>query len=86
MASVHAAFHVQLIRWTLLIVPTMRLFIAAAGLIGLATAVPRAQTPYRRQTASSYGTPSVTVKNGTIAGVHKSNYGQDYFLGKIHSV
>ncbi|KAI5362182.1 putative carboxylesterase, type B, carboxylesterase type B, active, alpha/Beta hydrolase [Septoria linicola] len=31
--------------------------------------------------SSSYGAPTVTVKNGTIAGVHKSNYNQDYFLG-----
>lgn len=25
--------------------------------------------------------PKVTIKNGTIEGVHKSNYKQDYFLG-----
>ncbi|KAF2215430.1 hypothetical protein CERZMDRAFT_65721 [Cercospora zeae-maydis SCOH1-5] len=57
----------------------MKSYVAAVGLIGLASAVPHAQTAYRRE--DSYGAPTVTVKNGTIAGVHKSNYKQDYFLG-----
>ena len=81
MANMHATFHVRLVRWTLLIMAAMKSIVAAAGLISLASAVPHAQVPYRRQTATSYGTPSVTVKNGTLSGVHKSNYGQDYFLG-----
>ncbi|PPJ55529.1 hypothetical protein CBER1_05378 [Cercospora berteroae] len=57
----------------------MKCFIAAAGLVCLTSAAPRVQTPHQRP--GSYGIPSVTVKNGTIAGVHKSNYKQDYFLG-----
>lgn len=59
----------------------MKSFIAAVGLVGLASAAPRVQT---HQRPHSYGGPTVTVKNGTIAGVHKSNYKQDYFLGMPH--
>ncbi|KXT06800.1 hypothetical protein AC578_7089 [Pseudocercospora eumusae] len=57
----------------------MKSLLAATGLLGIASAVPRTQTSYRRQ--ASYGTPTVTVKNGTIAGVHSSTYNEDYFLG-----
>lgn len=32
-------------------------------------------------TGASSGTPTVTVKNGTIAGSHSSTYNQDFFLG-----
>lgn len=31
--------------------------------------------------ASSSATPTVTIKNGTIVGVHDTVYNQDYFLG-----
>jgi hypothetical protein len=55
----------------------MKAFVAAVALIGLASA----HIPSRRHTH----TPIVTVKNGTIAGIHKPNYGQDYFLGQLSS-
>lgn len=52
----------------------MKSFLVGAGLLGLASAI-----PHRRQ--GSTGTPSVTVKNGTIEGLHSDTYNEDYFLG-----
>ena len=59
---------------------SMRYHSTAIGLLDLATAALGARVPYNRR-QSSYGTPTVTVKNGTIAGVHSSTYNEDYFLG-----
>jgi carboxylesterase type B len=55
----------------------MKTSLAVAGLLGLAHAL----VPNRRQEPSSYGAPTVTVKNGTIEGVRASTYNTDYFLG-----
>ena len=46
-----------------------------ASLLAVVSAAPG----YRRQ--DSYGAPTVSVKNGTISGVHSSTYNEDYFLG-----
>lgn len=52
----------------------MKSFITGAGLLGLATAVPN-------QSRVHGGSPTVSVKNGTISGLHSTTYNEDYFLG-----
>lgn len=63
----------------------MASLVCAALVAGLAAAAPRPQTKY---TPAQYGPPSygsnaptVTVKNGTVAGLHSTTYNQDFFLG-----
>jgi len=62
------------------------LLLAATALFGsLAAAVPAHPhgygSPGTYSGAASAGSPTVTVKNGTVAGVHSSTYNQDFFLG-----
>lgn len=52
----------------------MKSIIAGASLLGLATAFPHQSHGYD-------GSPTVSVKNGTIAGLHSTTYNEDYFLG-----
>lgn len=57
----------------------------AAAFVGLGLAVPHSSITARQLATRSNASPSVTVKNGTIAGVHQPNYNQDFFLGKSSS-
>lgn len=57
----------------------------AAAFVGLGLAVPHASIAARQLATRSNASPSVTVKNGTIAGIHQPNYNQDFFLGKSSS-
>lgn len=52
----------------------MKSIFLGAGLLGLVCAIPHSGHGYS-------GTPKVTVKNGTIEGVHSNAYNEDYFLG-----
>ncbi|KAF2162880.1 hypothetical protein M409DRAFT_68850 [Zasmidium cellare ATCC 36951] len=52
----------------------MKSFIAGAGLLGLVATAPNPAPGYG-------GSPKVTVKNGTIEGLHSATYNEDYFLG-----
>lgn len=51
---------------------SLKSLLLSAGFLGLVSA---ARLPTRTNT------PTVTIKNGTISGLHNSNYNQDYFLG-----
>lgn len=53
----------------------MKAFVAAALLSSSAYAAPRSASP------PGYGTPTVSLKNGTVSGVHSSTYNQDFYLG-----
>lgn len=57
----------------------------AAAFVGLGLAIPHSSITARQLAARSNASPSVTVKNGTIAGIHQPNYNQDFFLGKSSS-
>lgn len=57
----------------------------AAAFVGLGLAVPHSSIAARQLATRSNASPSVTVKNGTIAGIHQPNYNQDFFLGKSSS-
>lgn len=57
----------------------------AAAFVGLGLAVPHASIAARQLATRSNASPSVTVKNGTIAGIHQPDYNQDFFLGKSSS-
>jgi hypothetical protein len=69
----------------------MRAFITATALFGFATAAPGwpqhgwGHPPgHGNGFPPGYGgsnAPTVTVKNGTISGVHSSTYNEDFFLG-----
>ena len=52
----------------------MKSIIAGAGLLSLVAAAPSQAPGYG-------GSPKVTVKNGTIEGLHSTTYNEDYFLG-----
>lgn len=65
----------------------MRNTLLATALLGGAVNAAPKQVP-RYNAPSHYispsygsGTPTVTIKNGTISGVHQATYNQDYFLG-----
>ena len=53
----------------------MRLLLLSVLSVSLANGFPAALD------SRSSGGPTVTVKNGTIAGLHSSTYNQDMFLG-----
>lgn len=57
----------------------------AAAFVGLGLAVPHASIAARQLATRSNASPSVTVKNGTIAGIHQPIYNQDFFLGRSSS-
>ncbi|KAK5132640.1 hypothetical protein LTR08_008762 [Meristemomyces frigidus] len=57
---------------------------ALALLAGVANAAPKySPLPSRNSPPSGYGsgTPTATLKNGTVVGTHTDTYNQDYFLG-----
>lgn len=54
---------------------------SGTGLSVTATATATATSSATGSGASSSATPTVTIKNGTIVGVHDTVYNQDYFLG-----
>ena len=56
----------------------MRSLLVASGLAAWSSLVLGASIPYSRR---PYGAPTVTIKNGTIQGVHSSTYNEDFFLG-----
>ncbi|EMF13824.1 cholinesterase [Sphaerulina musiva SO2202] len=53
----------------------------AAAFVGLGLAIPHSSITARQLATRSDASPSVTVKNGTIAGIHQPDYNQDFFLG-----
>lgn len=57
----------------------------AAAFVGLGLAIPHSSITARQLATRSDASPSVTVKNGTIAGIHQPDYNQDFFLGKSSS-
>lgn len=57
----------------------------AAAFVGLGLAVPHSSIAARQLATRSNASPSVTIKNGTIAGIHQPDYNQDFFLGKSSS-
>ncbi|KAK3615626.1 hypothetical protein LTR56_026484 [Elasticomyces elasticus] len=67
----------------------MKTFVAAALLTGAATAAPHPPSHYGppggygggHGSGSGSGVPTVSLKNGTVTGVHSSTYNQDYYLG-----
>jgi carboxylesterase type B len=53
-------------------------FLVSGSLLAGAVAAPH--RPHHPR-ASNSTTPTVTIKNGTVNGVHSAEYNQDYFLG-----